>query len=407
MEKALPRADLWIQAASVGEAQLAWQLIRFLRPQSPVRALVTTNTQQGLEILQKAAGRQPPPPGIRSLHLTYFPFDRPAIMHRAVKSVQPRVMVLLESEIWPGLLAELKRSGCHTLIINGRMTARSFRRYRIWPSIWRSLRPERVLAISAADAARFAGLFGPAGIEVMPNLKFDRLQFGDQGSLSTSELAAFLPAEFPFGVLGAIRRAEEAPVLRLIMRLNREVPEAVIGLFPRHAHRQAAWQKRLESAGLPWLKRSEIREPVPPGTIILWDTFGELAAAYRLCRAAFVGGSLAPLGGQNFLEALNGGVRPVIGPHWDNFAWVGRGILDDGLVLEAPDWQRAAAALAAQLRHPLPRRQIQERSAAYVRARQGGTAQACGLISDLLNPGHASGHRKTVTLPPQTRSNVS
>jgi 3-deoxy-D-manno-octulosonic-acid transferase len=407
LQPPLPRADLWIQAASVGEAQLAWQLISRLRPPTPVRALVTTTTQQGLDILQQAAARHPALPGVRFLHLTYFPFDQPAIMRQAVGCVRPRVMVLLESEIWPALLAQLKAGECRSLIVNGRMTPRSLRRYRIWPAIWRALRPERVLAISPADAARFAALFGPGGIAVTPNLKFDQMQVGSDAPAPETGGSPLLDQNAPLVVLGSIRRAEERQVLRIIMHLQQAAPEAVVGLFPRHAHRQAAWQKALRRAGLPWMKRSEIRAPVAPGSVILWDTFGELAAAYGRCRAAFVGGSLAPLGGQNFLEALSAGVRPVIGPHWANFAWVGRGLLTDGLVREVPDWRAAADALTAHLRESIPRRQIRARAAAYVRARQGGTARACGLISELLSPPEAPDHPNQLTPPAKTRSLAS
>ena len=407
LQPPLPRADLWIQAASVGEAQLAWQLISGLRPPTPVRALLTTTTQQGLDVLRQAAGRHPALPGVPFLHLTYFPFDRPAIMRQAVASVRPRVMVLLESEIWPALLAQLKAHGGRCLIVNGRMTPRSFRRYRIWPSIWRALRPERVLAISPEDAARFAALFGPGGIAVAPNLKFDQMQVGNDSPAPATGGSPILAEKAPLVVLGSIRRAEERQVLRIIMHLHRAAPRAVIGLFPRHAHRQAAWQKALRRTGLPWIKRSKIRTPVAPGSVILWDTFGELAAAYGRCQAAFVGGSLAPLGGQNFLEALSAGVRPVIGPYWANFAWVGRGLLADGLVREVPDWRAAADALAEHLREPIPRRRIRERVAAYVRAHQGGTARACGLISELLTPPEDHADPNQPTRPAGTRSIAS
>jgi 3-deoxy-D-manno-octulosonic-acid transferase len=404
LQQPLPRADLWIQAASVGEAQMAWQIIGRLRPPAPVRALVTSSTRQGLDLLRQAAGRHPALPGIRRLDLAYFPFDRPAIMRRAVDGVRPRVMVLLESEIWPGLLAQLKARGARCLIVNGRMTPRSLRRYRIWPSIWRALRPERVLAVSPADGARFAALFGPAGIEVLPNLKFDRMQFGAAPPGSASGGPAAITAQGPLVVLGSIRRAEETQVLRIISRLRQTAPEAVIGLFPRHAHRQAAWQKRLRGARIPWVRRSGIRAPVSPGSVILWDSFGELAAAYGACRAAFVGGSLAPLGGQNFLEALNGGVRPVIGPHWANFAWVGRDLLNAGLVHEVADWRAAADALVTHLHHPIPRRQIRERAAAYIRARQGGTARTARVVCDLLFGPNLPGRRATPAPLLKTRS---
>jgi len=114
----LTRADLWIQAASSGESYLAWSILKKLHPHKPVKVIVTSNTRQGLDIIA------PNQRGVSACS-AYFPFDKPSIMETAVKTIRPRVMVLLESEIWPGLLAALRKHGCHTIIINGRITARS------------------------------------------------------------------------------------------------------------------------------------------------------------------------------------------------------------------------------------------------------------------------------------------
>ena len=151
----LPAADIWIQAASVGEAYLALEIIKVFKVERAVRILVTSNTSQGIEILNRALASHKESRSKNHVTVRYFPFDQPALMDRAVSAVRPAAMVLLETEIWPGILRALRKHNCRTIIINGRITAKSLKRYLLWPSIWFRLRPKRILAISPADAERF------------------------------------------------------------------------------------------------------------------------------------------------------------------------------------------------------------------------------------------------------------
>ena len=140
----------------------------------------------------------------------------------------------------------------------------------------------------------------------------------------------------------------------------------------------------MNQLSLSWVLKSETDTPVPAGTIIVWDTFGELQKAYALSNAVFVGGSLAPLGGQNFLEPLIHGVVPVIGPSWENFAWVGKDIIRENLLQVKSDWKGVSDTLVKNLTDPPPRSKISRSALQYVKARQGGTEQACRLINDSL-----------------------
>jgi 3-deoxy-D-manno-octulosonic-acid transferase len=293
-------------------------------------------------------------------------------------------MVLLETEIWPGLLQALKQQQCKTIIINARMTARSLNRYLVWPSIWPPIRPDRILAISPADADRFMQLFGPQAVEIMPNIKFDRVASSTTIATNRNPLKNLIPDTLSFVVLASIRRQEESQVGQLVDAILHSRPQTVVGLFPRHMHRVKAWQEILDRAGIQWSLRSEARGPTTIGSVILWDTFGELQQAYGLCQAAFVGGSLAPLGGQNFLEAMMCGTRPVMGPSWENFLWIGDEIIDSGLLRVVDNWQAAAAQLIKDMDHPAPRDEIISRSLGYIKNRRGGTAQACSAIIDLM-----------------------
>ncbi len=158
----------------MGEAYLATKIIGSLKPTKSLKVLVTSSTSQGIEILTRELAHRRFNNGRIQSEIGYFPFDKPAIMQKAVSGIKPKVMVLLETEIWPGLLQSLKKFRCKILIVNGRITAKSLKRYLLWPSIWQKIRPDKILAISRPDADRFSRLFGNNGIEIMPNIKFDR-----------------------------------------------------------------------------------------------------------------------------------------------------------------------------------------------------------------------------------------
>ena len=380
----LTQADLWIQAASSGESYLAWSILKTLHPLKPVSVIITSNTRQGLEIIDRAlCDITPNQRGVRA-YSAYFPFDKPSIMETAVKTIRPKVMVLLESEIWPGLLAALRKHGCHTVIINGRMTAKSLTRYLIWPSFWRMIGPDKILGISSSDAKRFATIFGKERVEVMHNIKFDNI--GDIAHEFETEkhIGNVIRSETSFLVLGSTRQEEESEVEKIILNIHRRCPDTVIGLFPRHMHRITYWKEALGRMGMPWVLRSKAEPQISGGTVILWDSFGELSSAYGLSNGVFVGGSLAPLGGQNFLEPLTCGVIPVIGPSWENFAWIGQEIVDQGLVHVAADWKEVADVLVQSIEKTTPRENVRKAAIMYMKNRQGGTDKACRLIEKLL-----------------------
>jgi 3-deoxy-D-manno-octulosonic-acid transferase len=366
----LPKAQLWIQAASVGESYLACELIKNLRPEFPTRILVTTNTKQGLEILERSIIDILREQRGINVSAAYFPFDKPSIMKEAANQVRPKIMVLLESEIWPGLLYALKEHGCITIIINGRITQKSLKRYLVWPSLWRALRPDKIFAISEDDAGRFAKLFGSKNVTVMPNIKFDRLGYTESFSQKTAPLEKIIAPDTYLIILASVGREEEAKVEKIILDIRRRQPNTVIGLFPRHLQRIKHWGNALDILSIPFILRSNAKTHVRSGTVILWDTFGELNFAYRHSKAAFVGGSLSPLGGQNFLEALN---------------WVGNEIVKKGIVRIASDWREVADILIENTKKPSSHEDVLNKALMYLKNRQGGTAQACNIITEILN----------------------
>lgn len=380
-------AHLWIQAASGGEAYLAREVLRELKPLKgeTLRVLVTTNTAQGYETLQRTADEiHKKRPGI-AVQPWYFPFDVPDIMDRMVDRVRPGAVLILETEIWPGFLNACRRHGVPVLLANGRMTTKSLGGYMAWPTLFRTLAPQRVMAVSETDGRRFGTLFGRDKIWVMPNIKFDRMASARPMARKDNPLKELIPQRAEFAVFGSVRKQELEPVTRLAAGLIRKRPVTILGLFPRHMHHMPLWEKSMNEAGLNWRLRSQLSGEARPGTVILWDTFGELVPAYGLARAAFVGGSLAPLGGQNFLEPLTCGVTPVTGPHWKNFAWVGREIVESGLAEEAKDENEALEALVRLLKETPAKKSVAAAAAAYIRDRKGGAKSVAKQVAQFLN----------------------
>jgi 3-deoxy-D-manno-octulosonic-acid transferase len=365
----LPRADLWMQAASGGEAFLGVEIAKRL---PNVSILATTNTRQGYDIL---AGNGP-----AGLTPAFCPFDAPSIMRRAFARIRPRLLVLLETELWPGMLLAARQADIPVVILNGRLNRSSLAGYLAWPSFWRTVAPAEVRAVSQADADRYDVLFGRGVARTMPNIKFDRLAPAGGGDNS---LSALFPDQAPVVVLGSIREPEEPLVAEMISHILSRRPDAVVALYPRHMERIDAWAERLRTMSVPVVRRSQASR-TRPGDVVLGDVFGELGRAYGVARAVFVGGSLLPLGGQNFLEPLLAGVRPVIGPHWSNFAWVGREAVEAGLVLEVPNAREAATILARELANPMERDEVVRRTEEYVATRRGGAAQAAQVIARRL-----------------------
>jgi 3-deoxy-D-manno-octulosonic-acid transferase len=300
-------------------------------------------------------------------------------MQRAVAQVfgaeQKRVLVLLETEIWPGLLAACHSAGVKVLILNARMTEKSYMAYKIIVPLLRIPAPKGILATSQENLQRFCRIFANthniADIALMRNIKFDRINSGLN-----------LPEAGQRGliVLASVREEEEKLLLPVIPRLL----QFPLVIAPRHMHRTEAWCEALRGRGHRFIRRSAFAAPEQveyrPGQALVWDVFGELDQLYALADAVFVGGSLVPLGGQNFLEPLARGICPCIGAYWSNFYWVGRELFDLKLVTQVKDGEELADCLLRTAQNPRPKSEALREFRQYLEPRLGGTKQAVNRI---------------------------
>jgi 3-deoxy-D-manno-octulosonic-acid transferase len=380
--------DLWIQAASGGESRLTNTIVAQLAesvspsPDRRLQLLLTTGTDEGLDLLRQGqaelASHSP-----LDLTIAFFPFDAPHLMRRALKNFAPRLILTLETELWPGLLVAARENQVPLYLINGRMSAKSFRSYRRLSGFFHRYGPQRVWAVSPADGRRFAEVVGAARVALMDNIKFDRLAPGCSPEVEPG-LGHLLSSPSPLVIFGSIRREEEEKILTSIGRLLTLRPDLRIAIFPKHLARAEAWLKRLRGRGIVATLRSQTTTVCPAGSVVVWDLFGELAGAYTLASAAFVGGSLVDGGGQNFLEPLAAGLRPIIGPHWESFAWVGQEIIDCGLVLQVANEEELAARLLQLLASGDSRQEVKLRAEHFFARRRGGTRLICHQILTTL-----------------------
>lgn len=377
------RAHVWIQAASGGEAFLAWQMLREMPDDQQMTILLTSCTKQGIEVLERAKAWAAEEKSYLDVLVTYFPYDQPHLMERAVEMVAPKTVVLLETELWPGLMTACAVNDIPVAVFNGRMNPRSLAGYLAAPRFWKRIRPAMVHAISDKDARRYAALFGEQGVHTMSNIKFDSVSVGRKAGKNPL-LGKVVKKNTPLVVLGSVREEEETDILDLVIRLKEARPKTSIALFPRHMERVGLWEMMLNGAKLPVVLRSQITEPPAPGTVILWDTFGELGYAYQLARAVFVGGSLAPLGGQNFLEPLAVGKNPVIGYSYHNFQWA-EGVISENMVYSMDNVDEVFDQLMRILKRAAKPQAVQKRFAAWLEERQGGTEQVLNALWLLMN----------------------
>ncbi len=379
----LSKADIWIQAASAGEAYLAASLIKKFRFKSPVRILVTTITTQGMEILQDSLKKKDLDPNT-CLTIEWFPFDIPKLMEKAVKKINPRIMVLLETELWPALLFYLKKNHTDIFIVNARLSEKSFKAYLKTKFLWTQLAPDHILATSDQDAQRYARLFDTARVKTMPNIKFETMGNDDRNTALIQNIEKILPKNLPLSVLASVRTQEEPDMLLLVEKLFAGFPNQVIAIFPRHMHRIEAWKKKLASKGVKFKLRSDLEKtPDQPG-IILWDQFGELKTVYGFARVVFVGASLKPLGGQNFIEPAVMGAVTITGPFYDDFAWATQQIFTQQIVIKKNSLDQVCQSMLSALKTPFFRARRMEQCRAYIRSNQGGTRQACKEIMHCL-----------------------
>jgi 3-deoxy-D-manno-octulosonic-acid transferase len=354
---------LWIHAVSLGETRAAAPLVsRVLAAFPAATVLLTSMTATGRAAGESLFGNR--------VRQAWLPYDAPHAMRAFLAHWRPAAGMILETELWPNLVASAHAAHRPLYLVNARLSERSAAGYERVESIARPMLASfaGVAAQSTADARRLAALGVPDPI-VTGNLKFD-LESPPDAQARAADLRALLGAERPTVVAASTREGEEALIVDAL--IARPLPgNALAVIVPRHPQRFEAVAELLRGRGIAFARRSS-GAPVPADAqVVLGDSMGELFAYYAAADVAFVGGSLLPLGGQNLIEAIAAGCPTLVGPHMFNFAEATRNALAVGAALEVADASAMVDATAALLADPARRHQMREAALAFHAAHRG------------------------------------
>jgi 3-deoxy-D-manno-octulosonic-acid transferase len=408
---------IWLHAVSVGETRAAEPLIGALLDVYPDRSLLLTHMTPtgratGAELYAKYGER---------LRQVYLPYDIPWMVRRFLKHFQPRLCILMETEVWPNLIAQCNAQQVPVALVNARLSERSLKRSRRFSRLLRQA-AEGIACIAAqteADARRLRAA-GGNGVEVTGNIKFDvnpRPALLDAGAALKKRFGAR-----PVLLCASTREGEEALILDALLRMKQEaqhasrvedeaqaqpadgeiaqavqadaqrsgdagdLPEdALLLIVPRHPQRFDDVARELEARGLAYCRRSTLTADVPADTrVVLGDSMGEMFAYYVAADLAFIGGSLLPLGGQNLIEACAVGTPVLIGPHTFNFSAVSDDALAAGAALRVQDADEMLRQAALLLNDQPGLRRMALQARAYAHRHRGATARTVWLLAPLL-----------------------
>jgi 3-deoxy-D-manno-octulosonic-acid transferase len=378
--------SIWMHAVSVGEVLAARPLADELKARHPgLKLFISTTTAAGQQLAK------------RQIHeadaVFYFPLDFAWIVRRVFDRVRPRLFVLMEGEIWPNVLRECARREVKTLVVNGRVSSRSFARYRlIRPLLRRVLEGVGAFCMQSDESARRIIELGadPARVTVTGSLKFDAAALTGattpQGRPRERVLRYFrVPHDRIVIVAGSTMRGEELPVLRAFRRIKLAMPQALLVIAPRHQDRFTEVTHIARGEGFAVQRRSELAVDADPrGDVVVLDSIGELASLYQIATIAFVGGSLVPVGGHNILEPAVHGRPIVFGPSMSNFAEIAEMFLANGAAIQVASDVDLESTLIALTTDPVRRASLGAAARALVDSNRGATARTLDVVSRLL-----------------------
>jgi 3-deoxy-D-manno-octulosonic-acid transferase len=365
-----------VHAVSVGEVLAARPIVSGLRARYPeLRLFLSTTTLSG----QNVARRSVPDADA----VFYLPLDWTFTIRRTLDVVKPKLFVMVETEIWPNLLRECRRRGVRTALVNGRISSRSFPRYRlVRPFIRRVLADIDRLCVQSEETARRLRHLGadPSRITVTGSLKFDSLDPSTAPGRGRERVLRFFRVSRSRLVLvaGSTSKGEEEAVIRAFNRVRTTTAGSALLIL-------------CQREGLSTIRRSDLPiDKEPRADAVILDTIGELAQLYQIATAVFVGGSLVPLGGHNILEPAVHGKPIVFGPHMENFAEIAGAFLANGAAVQVRTARELEDVVVELMVDPVRRARLGAAARALVDANRGAKDTTLKVLADLVPPRQTS-----------------
>lgn len=379
---------IWLHCVSVGETQAARPLAQRLQQQFPHHALVvSTITRTGQNLARDVFRSQ-------AASIFYFPFDWRWTARRALKAINPDVVLIMETELWPNFLRECKARQIPVALVNGRISRQSFRRYQLITFFLRRVLSSLSIAVmqSEMDAERLGELGMPKErLFTAGNLKFDAEVAGGLANKTEEIRTRFgLETGAPLILAASTHSNEEEIILESVKQSGVARPVRLM-IAPRHPERFKEVASLIQASGLSWSRRTNPPEPNDTdSTVILLDTIGELPAVYELAQIVFVGGSIVDKGGHNVLEPAASGVAIVTGAHTHNFQAIVELMHEANAIVQLPALEGAAAAdelahaIAKLLANTEERAELGRRAKQLVTDNQGAADKTMKLIAPLF-----------------------
>lgn len=380
---AAARPAIWVHAVSVGEVLVAAPLLEYLLrdfPESPL--VVTTTTPTGSQRVTALFGE-------RVLHV-YAPFDLPGAVGRFLDRTHPRLLVLMETELWPNILHQCHARDCRIVLANARLSQRSARGYARIARLSRAMLAQLDLVACqfAADGERFLTLgLSPLKLRVIGSAKFD-VPLDDALRARAAALRGRLGADSRTIVIAASTHpGEEECLLAALRQLRQRGHHCLLVMAPRHPERSAEVYARCISAGWTTVRFSTGAALSPGDDVLLVDTLGDLLPLFGAASVAFIGGSLVPQGGHNAVEAAVWGVPIVSGPHMENFAGISALLVEAGAMIMLADARPLAATLGHLLVDADRRQRMGSAGERVVDGHRGAQRTLAELVGEQLRGG--------------------
>ncbi|MFA5679010.1 MAG: lipid IV(A) 3-deoxy-D-manno-octulosonic acid transferase [Pseudomonas sp.] len=369
---------IWVHAVSVGESIAAAPMVRELLKRHPdLPVTMTCMTPTGSEQIRKLFGDQ--------VGHAYLPYDLPWLQRRLIRRLQPRIAIVMETELWPNLVAECERARVPVVLANARLSERSARGYQRVSWLVRPMFDALswVAVQSADEAARFVELGVRRGaITVTGSIKFD-LKPADAVLQAAAQWRAQWGAR-PVWIAASTHAGEDELILQAHQQLVQQHPQALLILVPRHPERFDAVARLVQQSNLNLVRRSAAQQPKPNDQVFLGDSMGELMQFYACADVAFVGGSLIAGGGHNYLEPAALGIPVLSGPHRFNFVEISQLLEQAGALVEVQDAATMAEKVACWLSDAQRREQAGTAGQAVVKANQGALERLLQGVAGLL-----------------------
>lgn len=377
--------SIWVHAVSVGEVLSVRPVLAELRTRYPgLRLFLSTTTLSGQQLARAT---------LTDLDgVFFFPFDFGLIVRRTLDQVKPRLFVMVETEIWPNLLRECRRRGIATILVNGRISHRSFPRYRLLAPLFRRVlgNVDRFCVQGEETERRLVALGAdPSRVTVTGSLKFDSLDPSVPPGRGPARVMRFfrVAPNRPVLVAGSTIKGEEEPVIRAFNRVRTTTAGqgALLVIAARHPERFDDVERLCRQEGLRTVRRSELPiDADPRADAVILDTIGELAQLYQIATVVFVGGSLVPAGGHNILEPAAHGKPIVFGPHMENFGEIAREFLAHDAAVRVPSERDLYEAILALMGDSVRRARLGAAARALVQANRGAKDKTLAVIAEVL-----------------------